>query len=68
MNITRRDALLGDLAPPERRILREIVETAEVVRDNGHAYLTACVSAAALDALAGFEASSSRHLPSYTRM
>ena len=43
------------LCPPERRALREIVETAEVVRQNGHVYLTARVSAATLDSLATFE-------------
>ncbi len=26
------------ICPPERRALREIVETAEVVRENGHTY------------------------------
>ncbi len=43
------------ICPPERRALREIVETAEVVRQNGHVYLTARVSAATLDSLATFE-------------
>ncbi len=43
------------LCPPERRALREIVETAEVVRENGHVYLTARVSSATLDSLATFE-------------
>ena len=38
-----------------RRASREIVETAEVVRENGHVYLTARVSAATLDSLATFE-------------
>ncbi len=33
------------ICPPERRALREIVETAEVVRENGHTYLVARVSA-----------------------
>ena len=45
------------ICPPERRALREIVETAEVVRQNGHVYLTARVSAATLDSLATFETS-----------
>ncbi len=45
------------ICPPERRALREIVETAEVVRENGHVYLTARVSAATLDSLATFETS-----------
>ncbi len=43
------------ICPAERRALREIVETAEVVRQNGHVYLTARVSAATLDSLATFE-------------
>ncbi len=43
------------ICPPERRALREIVETAEVVRQNGHVYLVARVSAATLDSLATFE-------------
>ncbi len=45
------------ICPAERRALREIVETAEVVRQNGHVYLTARVSAATLDSLATFETS-----------
>ena len=45
------------LCPPERRALREIVETAEVVRENGHIYLVARVSSATLDSLATFETS-----------
>ncbi len=45
------------ICPPERRALREIVETAEVVRQDGHVYLTARVSAATLDSLATFETS-----------
>ncbi len=45
------------ICPPERRALREIVETAEVVRDGDHLYLLARVSAATLDSLATFEAS-----------
>ncbi len=45
------------LCPPERRALREIVETAEVVREGGHLYLLARVSAATLDSLATFETS-----------
>ena len=43
------------LCPPERRALREIVETAEVVREGDHLYLVARVSAATLDNLASFE-------------
>ncbi len=39
------------ICPPERRALREIVETAEVVRENGHTYLVARVSSATLAAL-----------------
>ncbi len=45
------------ICPPERRALREIVETAEVVRQNGHVYLTARVSSTTLDSLATFETS-----------
>ncbi len=45
------------ICPVERRALREIVETAEVVRENGHAILVARVSAATLDSLATFETS-----------
>ncbi len=45
------------ICPAERRALREIVETAEVVRENGHVYLTARVSSATLDSLATFETS-----------
>ena len=45
------------ICPAERRALREIVETVEVVRENGHVYLLARVSAATLDSLATFETS-----------
>ena len=45
------------LCPPERRALREIIETAEVVREADHLYLLARVSAATLDSLATFETS-----------
>ncbi len=45
------------ICPPERRALREIIETGEVVRENGHTYLVARVSAATLDSLATFETS-----------
>ncbi len=45
------------ICPPERRALREIVETAEVVREDGHVILVARVSAATLDSLATFETS-----------
>ncbi len=45
------------LCPAERRALREIVETAEVVRENGHTYLVARVSSVTLDSLATFETS-----------
>ncbi len=33
------------IGPAERRALREIIETAEVVQENGHTYLIARVSA-----------------------
>ena len=45
------------ICPAERRALREIVETAEVVREDDHLYLVARVSAATLDSLATFETS-----------
>ena len=45
------------ICPAERRALREIVETAEVVREDNHLYLVARVSAATLDSLATFETS-----------
>ena len=45
------------ICPAERRALREIVETAEVVRENDHVVLVARVSAATLDTLATFETS-----------
>ncbi len=45
------------ICPPERRALREIVETAEVVREGDHLVLVARVSAATLDSLATFETS-----------
>ncbi len=45
------------ICPPERRALREIIETAEVVREGDHLYLLARVSAATLDSLATFETS-----------
>ena len=45
------------LCPAERRALREIIETAEVVREGDHLYLVARVSAATLDSLATFETS-----------
>ncbi len=45
------------ICPAERRALREIVETAEVVKDGDHLVLVARVSAATLDSLATFETS-----------
>ncbi len=45
------------ICPAERRALREIIETAEVVKEGGHLYLLARVSAATLDSLATFETS-----------
>jgi hypothetical protein len=45
------------MCPAERRALREIVQTAEVVRENGHVYILARVSADTLDSLAAFETS-----------
>ncbi len=43
------------ICPAERRALRKIIETAEVVREGDHLYLLARVSAATLDSLATFE-------------
>ena len=43
-------------APRESRVLREIVETADLVRENGHTYLVARVSSYTVDTLAAFEA------------
>ncbi len=45
------------ICPAERRALREIIETGEVVRENGRVYLVARVSADTLDSLATFETS-----------
>ena len=45
------------ICPPERRALREIIETAEVVKEGDNLYLLARVSAATLDSLATFETS-----------
>ncbi len=45
------------ICPIERRALREIVQTAEVVKDGDHLVLVARVSAATLDSLATFETS-----------
>ncbi len=48
--------LTGQLGPPERRALREITETGDLVNHQGHTYLIARVSSETLDALAAFEA------------
>ena len=48
--------LAGKLGPPERRALREIVETGDLVKENGHTYIVARLSSATIDALAAFEA------------
>ena len=53
----RRPAVWQALARRGAHCLREIVETAEVVRENGHVYLVARVSSATLDSLATFETS-----------
>ena len=45
------------ICPAERRALREIIETAEVVKEGNHLVLVARVSAATLDSLATFETS-----------
>ena len=48
--------LAGNLGPAERRALREIAETGDLVKENGHTYLVARVSSPTIDALAAFEA------------
>ena len=48
--------LAGKLGPVERRALREIAETGDLVKQDGHVYLVARVSSATVDALAAFEA------------
>ncbi len=48
--------LTGKLGPVERRALREIVETGDFVKENGHTYIVARLSSATIDALAAFEA------------
>jgi hypothetical protein len=48
--------LAGALGPPERRALREIVDTGDLVKENGHTYLVARVSSETIDAMAAFEA------------
>ncbi len=42
-------------APRERRALREICETGDLIQRNGHTYLVACVSSYTVDTLAAFE-------------
>ncbi len=42
-------------APRERRVLREICETGDLIRENGHTYLVARVSSYTVDTLAAFE-------------
>ena len=48
--------LAARLGPGDRRALREIVETGELVTEGKHTYLVARVSSATVDALASFEA------------
>ncbi len=48
--------LAGDLGPPERHALREIVKRGNLAHVNEQAYLVAPVSPATIDALAGLEA------------
>lgn len=48
--------LTGDLGPPERRALREIVERSDLAMVDGQAYLVAPVSPATIDTLAAFSA------------
>ncbi len=52
------------ICPPERRALREIVETAEVVREGDHLYLLARVSSAT-DAQYGTSTAGDRHPPDH---
>ncbi len=42
-------------APRERRVLREICETGDLIRENGHTYLVARVSSYTVDTLAAFK-------------
>ena len=42
-------------APRERRVLREICETGDLIQQNGHTYLVARVSSYTVDTLAAFE-------------
>ena len=48
--------LAGRLGPADRRALREIAETGDLVTQDGKTYLVARVSSATIDALAAFEA------------
>ena len=48
--------LAGKLGPAERRALREIVQTGDLINENGKTYLVAPVSSETIDALAVFEA------------
>ena len=48
--------LAGKLGPPERRALREICETGDIVVYKRRTFIVACVSSATLEALAAFEA------------
>ncbi len=46
----------GKLGPAERRALRELAETGDLMKENGHTYLVARVSSTTIDTLAAFEA------------
>ena len=48
--------MAGELGPVERRALREICETGDLIKENGKTYLVAPVSSKTIDALAAFEA------------
>ncbi len=48
--------LTGDLGPPERRALREIVERGDLAMVDGQPFIVAPVSPETIDALAAFEA------------
>ena len=50
--------IVGELGPPGRHALREICETSDVVKEDGHTYLIARVSWKTMDTIAVFVAGS----------
>ncbi len=48
--------LTGDLGPPERRAMREIVQEGDLAMVDGQQFIVAPVSGETIDALAAFEA------------